>query len=129
MTLLEDSYTTLKKDQDFIAQVADFISITTMTSQSWAECIATSMLSTVMGSERYISDKKGKLNLNVWFLMIGPSGIGQKTTPLKTYLLPILAKTTEKLEDKYPLILPSRYSVERMIGYMDEKNLGAIVRD
>lgn len=119
----------LDKSKDFINQVSNFIQDTTMTSKVWAEAISLNMLSTVMGPERYISDEKGKLNLNVWSLIIGPSGIGQKTTPIKTYLLPILAKTTEELPDKYPLILPSRYSVERMIAYMAEKNLGSIVRD
>lgn len=117
----------LKKSEDFITQVGEFLTETTLTNPRWAEAIATSLISLVMGPERYISDIKGKLNLNVWFLCIGPSGMGQKTTPMKTYLLPILAKMTE-ISD-YPYILPSRYSVESMIGYMDEHNLGAIIRD
>jgi len=117
----------LDAKRDFIEQVAEFIEKTTHTSPQWAESIAASLLSTMMGPERYISDTKGRLNLNVWFLCVGPSGIGQKTTPLKNYMLPILSKATEILD--YPLILPSRYSVEKMIGYLDEHNLGIIIRD
>lgn len=119
----------LKKGEDFIDQISSFISSTTMTSIRWAECIATSMLSTIMGPDRYISSNKGKLPLNVWYMCVGPSGLGHKTLPMKVYLIPILIETSERLTDKYPLVLPSRFSVEGLINYMSKRSMGSIVRD
>jgi hypothetical protein len=119
----------IKEGQDFITQVADFIHKTTMTSYRWSECIATSMLSTVMGPERFIINVQGKLNLNVWYMCIGPSGLAHKTIPMKTYLIPILIKASELLPDKYHLVLPSKFSVEALIKFMKDHTLGCIIRD
>jgi hypothetical protein len=87
------------------------------------------MLSTVMGPDRVISNSKGKLPLNVWYMCIGPSSLGHKTIPLKTYLIPVMIETSKKLENKYHLILPSKYSVEALIKYMADHTLGTIIRD
>jgi len=119
----------LRKNEDFITQVADFIEDTTMTSRAWSECVATSLLSTVMGPEKFISDRMSKLNMNVWFLMVGPSGLAKKSLPLKSYLFPILLKVSDYLPDNYPIILPSRFSVEGLIEYLSEKSMGCIARD
>ena len=118
----------IEKDKDFIDQVAKFIHETTKTNLRWAECVATSMLSTVMGN-RAIIDTKGRLQLNVWFLCIGPSGLAHKTIALKTYLIPILINTSKKLEDEYHLILPSKYSTEALIKFLTSHSHGIIIRD
>lgn len=114
-------------NSDFITRVATFISETTLTSYAWAECIALNLLSTIMGPDRVIIDKMGKLNLNLFFLIIGPSGIAKKTTPIKTYTGEIFRKLSDKLD--YQFELPSRYSVEGMIHYLAEKSVGSIIRD
>lgn len=111
--------------KDLITQVASFISSTTMTSMRWAECISTSMLSTVMGPDRFISNLKGKLNLNVWYLCVGPSGLASKTIAMKTYLFPIIGAVGENEH----LILPNRFSVEGYIKYIAGNSTGSIIRD
>ena len=103
------------------------------TSRDWAENIALTVLSTVCG--RITLDTKiAPLPLNIWSLMIGPSGLAYKSTPLNYYVYPTLAEITE-LIDK-PIIMPSKFSVEGMIEYLSKReqgryvhNEGCIVRD
>lgn len=124
MSLFNDNKQILE-GKDFITQVADFITKSTKTKPEWAECVATSMLSTVMGPHRYISDVMGKLKLNVWYMCLGPSGLAKKTIPLNNYLFPIIGKVGpgEKL------ILSNRFSMEGFIKYFPEDGTGSIIRD
>lgn len=125
MSLLNDVPKQIKEGEDLITQVATFICNSTKTSYSWAECVATSMLSTVMGSHRYISNVIGKLPLNLWYMCVGPSGLAKKTVPLKNYLLPIIGRVGQGEK----LIMPNRFSVEGFIKYFPEDGTGSIIRD
>lgn len=122
---LIDTKNLIQEDQDFISQVAKFIANSTKTSYTWAECVATSMLSTVMGSKRYISNVIGRLPLNVWYMCVGPSGLAKKTVPLKNYLLPIMLGVGKGEK----LVMPNRFSVEGIIKYFPEDGTGTIIRD
>lgn len=116
----------IQEGRDFISQVATFMFNSTKTSYSWAECVATSMLSTVMGSKRYISDVIGKLPLNVWYMCVGPSGLAKKTVPLKNYLTPIMIRVGQ--DEK--LVMPNRFSVEGYIKWISEQEPeGIMIRD
>jgi len=125
MSSLFDTHKQIKEGEDFITQVASFISNSTKTSYNWAECVTTSMLSTVMGPRRYISNVIGKLPLNVWYMCVGPSGLAKKTVPLKNYLIPIIARVGQ--DEK--LIMPNRFSIEGIIKYFPENGTGSIIRD
>lgn len=129
MESLTNRENVLDPKKDFIEQVTNFIHSTTQTSKRWAECIAISMLSTIMGPNRYISNIKGKLTLNTWFLCIGPSGLASKTIPMKTYLTPTMTNISNFAQDNYHFVLPSRFSVEGFIKYFDTRNVGIIIRD
>jgi len=112
----------------FIEEYRDFILEYVPTSPDWAESIACAVLSTALGPKRKIvSSKLGTLQLNLWFLMIGPSGLAHKTVPLKNFALPTLAQLTKKIN--YPVILPNRYSIEGLIEYLTNYSWGCIVRD
>lgn len=124
MSLFDDNKQ-IKEGEDLITQISTFIHNTTKTSYAWAECVATSMLSTVMGPNRYISNIIGKLPLNVWYMCIGPSGLAKKTVPLKNFLLPIIGRVGEGEK----LIMPNRFSVEGFIKYFPEDGTGSIIRD
>jgi hypothetical protein len=117
----------LHPNEDFITQVANHISKHTGTSPRWSEDIATSLLSTVMGPDRYISNQKGRLPLNLMYMTIGPSGLATKTLPLKTYFVPILIKMTDLAN--YPFLLPSKWTPEALTGYLKEHSVGCMYRD
>jgi len=115
-------------EKGFIADFRDFILEGIPTNANWAECIALGVLSASMGYERFISTSIGRLRLNVWCLNIGPSGFAYKTAPLKEIAIPVLIKMSEKLS--YPILLPSRYSIEGLIEYMAKGySWGIIIRD
>lgn len=113
---------------DFIEEYSDFLLSNVPTSKEWAEDLATGILSSVMGPNRYVSTRLGNLRMNVWHVFIGPSGLSYKTLPLKDYVTETLIKTGELLGKD--LLLPSSFSMEGMVEYLKEhSNQGLIVRD
>jgi len=114
--------------QGFIGEYSKFITSRVPTSKDWAESVAIAMLSTCCRPDRIIRTKIGKLRLNLFHLVIGPSGLSYKTVPLKDYCLPTMLEVSKKL--KYNTILPSGFSIEGMIEYLDKvQNVGIIIRD
>jgi hypothetical protein len=113
----------------FIEEFSEFILSNVPTSPEWAEDNAIGVLSAVVRPDLYVSTCIGDLPLNVWFLMIGPSGLAHKTTPWKYYVIPLLRKFHE-LTGK-DLILPNSFSVEGLIEYMRNtgNTEGIILRD
>jgi hypothetical protein len=113
----------------FIEEFSEFILSNVPTSPGWAEDNAIGVLSAVAGPDLRVSTKIGVLPLNIWFLMIGPSGLAHKTTPWKYYVIPLLRKFHE-LTGK-DLMLPNSFSVEGLIEYMRNTGNaeGIILRD
>jgi len=112
----------------FIEDFKDFILENIPTSELWAESIATTMISTMVTRDKYIRTSLGRLHLNTWFMMIGPSGLAAKTTPLTSMVFPILAEITQKIN--YPVIMPNRFSVEGFIEWLSKDHpWGCIIRD
>lgn len=112
----------------FIEDFKDFILQNVPTSELWAESIATCLISTMVTRDRFIRTSLGKLRLNTWFLMIGPSGLAAKTTPMSSMVFPILAEVTQKIN--YPVIMPNRFSVEGFIEWLSKDHpWGCIIRD
>jgi len=112
----------------FIDDYRDFILCRVPTNRDWVESVATNVFNTVLGTDVEIHTQIGKLNTNLFFLCIGPSGLAQKTNPLKYYALPTLIGYGQCLDLKP--IMPSRFSVEGMIEYLSTKqSRGIIIRD
>ena len=65
--------------RSWIEDYTDFLVEQTDTNYDWAESIATSVLSTVLGSRRYLYTKQGAVKMNLFFLYIGPSGLAKKS--------------------------------------------------
>jgi len=115
------------EEKGFIPEFRDFILAHIPTSHDWAESIAISLLSTAVGGNRFVRSKIGPLKLNLWFLMIGPSGIAHKSTPMNYFVYPVLRELTEYVD--YKPILPGRFSIEGFIEYLSQNSQGCIVRD
>lgn len=111
----------------FIPEFRDFLLDHVPTSRDWAESIAISLLSTAVGGDVFVRSKIGHLKLNLWFLMVGPSGISYKSVPLNYYVFPVLTRLTEELKEQ--TIMPSRFSIEGIIQWLTKHPQGNIVRD
>ena len=115
------------KVSDFITEYASFLASHVPTSWEWCEDLATGVLSTVIGLERYVATSIGRLRLNIWHVFIGPSGLAYKTIPLKDYVIETLLKIKE-ITGK-DLLLPSSFSMEGMIEHLMQNPQGLILRD
>ncbi len=107
------------KPQGFIQDFSNAILTDIPTSPDWAESIAMTLLATVLGKVKVLT-KIGPMGLNIWNLMIGPSGLAYKSTPLLYYVYPTLVALTQ-LIDK-PMIMPGRFTLEGMLEYLSEKH-------
>jgi hypothetical protein len=119
----------LNEDEGFIEEFKEFLLSQIPTSPSWAEDIATSVVSLVAGPERLTSTRIGQLRLNLWFLYIGPSGLAYKTAPLRYFLLPLLLRLGKLIGRD--ILLPSSFSIEGLVEYMtkSERAMGMILKD
>lgn len=128
----EDIFEPLES-KGFIGEFSRLILESIPTSQDWGEAIACAVESTVLAKVKVVT-RIGPLGLNVWNLMIGPSGLAYKSTPILYYVYPVLSEVTEFIDR--PVIMPGRFSVEGMIEYLGHNkdgkpmnNEGCIVRD
>lgn len=111
-----------------IPEFADLITKHIPTPKEWATNIATAILSIAVGADKVVRSDIGPLHMNLWFLMVGPSGLAHKTTPLNYFAFPVLTKLTENIQ--HPTILPKDYSIEGFIEYLSKYcSQGGIVRD
>jgi len=88
------------KPRGFIDNLKTAILNDIPTSPKWAEAIAMTVQATVL-SKMKISTRIGPLPLNVWHLMIGPSGLAYKTTPFKYFVYPILVEVSKLINIYY----------------------------
>jgi hypothetical protein len=85
-------------------------------------------MSIAVGKKITILTGVGPLNLNLFFLTIGPSGIGNKSLPLKYVLIPTVIELSRILGKD--LIFPTRFSVEGLIKWYSEVSPeGGFIRD
>jgi hypothetical protein len=93
----------------------------------FAETCASALIATVVGPHVVVSDQKGDLHPNVFGLIVGGSGISDKTVTLEI-VEQILLLVGEKL--KQNLLLPNKFSIEGMQKHLvTETNEGAIIGD
>ncbi len=111
----------------FIEEYSQLILEHIPTHPLWAESCALTILSTVLGRDRVIVTKKGKLHLNLYYMYIGPSGIAHKSLPMDQFIRPFLELAST---DKTDLLLPSLFSTEGMITHLaSNSRQGCIIRD
>lgn len=112
------------ESKDFIEDYTKFILKYIDTNPDWAEAAAIQVLNAVVSNRIFCHTKIGKLNTNLFYLAIGPSGLAMKSASLKYFVFPLLA--TEKMIKR---ILPNRFSVEGFISYLKDSPCGLIIRD
>ena len=110
----------LNKD-GFLKPFADFIAKGTQTNYEWARCLAINCLSTAVGPHVKVYTQKGPLNLNLFFVNIGASGLTIKTIPLRDYVLPTLKKLEDLTNKKF--LFPSGFTSEGFHEYLLEKEV------
>lgn len=111
----------------FIEDLTAFIDFHIPTQKTWSETVSIVTLSTVLQGIHF-STLLGPIQLNLFALCVGPSGLGHKTLPLKNVMLPILT-TVEKIVN-WRFLLPSKFSLEGMVEYMAESSsVGVIMSD
>lgn len=120
---------------DFLEEYSGLIAERVPTAQDWIENCALTVLSNVCHNVK-LPDKLGTVKLNLWSMVIGPSGLAHKTIPLVDYVHPTLV-TLNKFQER-DFSLPSSFSIEGMTEYVslrDDKtkkqinNVGTIVCD
>ncbi len=114
---------------NFIEDFKDYILDHVPTSPDWASMISTLLLSSVLTRKTYTLNKLDPVHFNLFGMIVGPSGISYKTTPLK-HMYKVLMQVNHKLGSR-EIIIPSRFTVEGMIKeFGDEDNRsGIMVRD
>lgn len=112
----------------FIKDFSKYIMEKYPTNKDWADLCALTAIASVVSRDTAIYTKMGGMRLNLFSLNIGPSRLAYKSTPLKYCLVPTLYNLGENLGKRF--LLPSRYSMEGLIEYMNEfSSQGCIVRD
>ena len=122
----------------FIDEFKDFILDRTDTSPDWAEAIGTSLCSTAIGSDRRLATIMGSIKLNVFYIMIGPSGIASKSVPINQFARPILTEYNElvgydsNMDPPQTCMFPGHFSIEGILQYLsnpDTIHSGILMRD
>ena len=119
---------------NFINDLTDMILDRTDSSPDWASAVATSLCSTAIGNDRWLVTTIGRVKLNTFFIMIGPSGIASKSVPINYFARPIIKRFDELMgyEPPQSTLFPSHFSLEGMIQYLSkEENIheGLLMRD
>jgi len=105
-------------DKGFIKDFTNHILEHVPTHPDWAESLAISCLSSCLDRDVYIVTKKGPLRLNLFFMVIGPSGLADKTVSMD-HAIELL--NCFKNQTNRDVVMPSRHTVEGLMKYMDEK--------
>jgi hypothetical protein len=103
-------------ENGFLEPFEEFVVKRTGTHPLWARSLALNALSSAIGDKVVIYTMKGPLQLNLFFLNLGASGLAKKSIPLINYFYPVLIHLGSLLNVK--LIIPSGTS-EGMQEYLN----------
>ena len=81
----------------------------------WCETLACTLVSTMIGQERYLSNDFGKIYGNIFCIYVGASGLGFKTVPLKKVVRPTLKQLTIRLNER------EAHAIEMDVGSIRDK--------
>ena len=111
-----------------LERISDYIVQRTDTNRLFADTCAAVVVATAVGNKVYIADKIGDLNLNIFGIIIGGSGISNKTVAIK-----IARAMLERLSErcypdleyndlkKYGLLAPTKFTPEAMTKWFVDK--------
>src|SRR5581483_11314879 len=118
--------------EGFIDELTRHITTYVPDNPDWVEACAIATFSAFLEGIQFTT-VKGKLNLNLFFLCIAPSSIGNKSVPLKNFARDILYRASEEFEKtgiQKGLLLPDKFTVEALIKHFATiSNNGIIVAD
>ena len=122
-----------------VTRLSDYIIDRTDTNRDFADVCAALCISTAVGENVFISNKIGVLPLNIFGIIIGGSGISNKTVAINIVRRIVRLMNRDlfpNLDEKYGLLVPVKFTIEAMTNWFKEKqNLtgvipeGAIVAD
>jgi len=99
----------------FIEPFENLMVSRTGTNRSWARLLSLTALSTAIGSNIRVVDKQSPMQLNVFSLNIGASGLARKTLPTQFYFQPVLERLSKLLGAK--MLLPQSFTSEGLHEY------------
>jgi len=102
-------------EKGFLQPFEEFIVKRTRTNRLWARSLALSSLATAIGDEVKFRTSIGPLQLNLFYVDIGASGLAKKTLAMQYYSKPTLLKLEELLKMK--VLLPEEFTAEGMHEY------------
>lgn len=112
--------------QGLIRDLAEYILRRTDTNPSFAETCASVLVSAAVGPNIIIADQKGDVYLNLFGIIVGGSGISNKTVALDIVREIIRSLSTEI---KNNLTLPQKFSIEGLSLYLTKHREGVIIGD
>ena len=135
---------------NFIELLSNHILDHSNTNPLWAKTVAIATISPFLNKVKF-SDFKGDIKPNMYALMIGPSGLAEKTLPLQSIVKPIFRYCDDlmlhdgKFADEYILepeeegqkrhklkyffSIPNEYSTEAMTSVLAKRKYGIIIAD
>ena len=108
----------------FLFPFRDFILERVPTNPSFALSLSERIFSTVIGRNLVVITKKAPLRLNLFCLYIAPSGLGEKSIPLREYARPLLRRTASVIGEGHQFIIPEHYTSEGIQKYFTEEKVG-----
>lgn len=138
----------------FIDSLSKHILSHSNTNALWAKTLAMTTFSPFLHRVSF-SNKKGEVRPNLYAMMIGPSGLAEKTLPMQTVIKPILTSVdkmlinqmgkideddvseeyetangaTKRKKMSYYFQIPNEYSLEKMTSILNKRKNGIIVSD
>jgi len=122
----------------FLRLFRNFITKRVGTHEDYAELLSLSALATTVGKKVVLETKVAPLQLNLFVLFVGPSGLARKTLPLRFYLNDVLRELETEVEDDVQFRIPPNYSTEGLKNYftqvvteqgVKQRDSGVIIRD
>jgi hypothetical protein len=114
----------------FLEEFSNLLSRRTGISKVWAEDLASAALSTAVGPRVKLITKVAPLQLNLFFLNIGSSGLTVKSIALNNYFYDVLAELQEMTIGQ-GFLLPSTFTAEGLHNWFQVSTLksGCVIQD
>lgn len=82
-----------------VRELANFMSEGVDSHPDWCESLAVAIVGMMIGKDRYMMNNFGKVRGNLFFLMVGASGLSFKSVPLLKVVRPLLKRLTTSVNE------------------------------
>ncbi len=82
-----------------VRELTEFMLDGVNTHPDWVESLAVALVGMLAGKNRYMVNNLGKVRANLFFIIVGASGLSMKSVPLMKVARPILKKLTKAVND------------------------------